>query len=183
MMLYHYDNPDSNYPLKPKNTCSTLMKPVTGLTRNCILKEAQDQNSSIQSEQLCSRIIRKHKLVQENISDYKSKIGNLAVLVREISAKDNPDKEKCLDQQKLLEDQLKNLEALSDLRAQQLNELNKSLKFKQQLEEFNNWISDRYRIAGNTDLGKDTHHCQRLLDRFETWSRETASVSNDKLEI
>ena len=29
----------------------------------------------------------------------------------------------------------------------------------------------------------DNHHCQRLLDRFETWSRETASVSNDKLEI
>lgn len=134
----------------------------------------------LENEHSANRMIRKHNQNMEAINDYESKINNLAGVCRDIENNNNPDKVSCSERQADLETSFANLKNLANTRQDKLNKLFNKLKFKQELEEFNNWLSDKQRLADNSDTGKDTHHSERLLNKFDDWSNETNKLVDDK---
>ena len=144
---------------------------------------ADQAQHNLEDEHAASRMIRKHNQHRAAITDYNQKIASLADICNKIDDNNNPDKETCSAKQRQLEDSFSSLQALADDRNDTLGKLCEKLKLKQELEEFNNWLNDKQRIAENTDTGKDTHHCQRLLDRFEKWADETTNVGEDNFRV
>lgn len=146
----------------------------------CLL--GQDTSATNDDEESAHRHRRRHLQHQAAINDYSDKIETLAHTVKSITEAENPDADICQNKQKSLEKAFASLKQLARERQAALAQKCEKLKLRQEFDEFQNWIDERERIANNSDTGRDSAHCQRLMDRFEGWANETHSVGKDKLD-
>ena len=74
------------------------------------------------------------------------------------------------------------LKDLSVERRQRLDETLKLYRLNREIDDLEQWISDRELIAGSHELGQDFEHVSMLLDRFAAFAQETQQVGNERLE-
>ena len=75
--------------------------------------------------------------------------------------------------------------SLKDLaveRRQRLDETLKLYRLNREIDDLEQWISDRELIAGSHELGQDFEHVNMLLDRFAAFSQETEQIGNERLQ-
>ncbi|CAF0848373.1 unnamed protein product [Didymodactylos carnosus] len=73
------------------------------------------------------------------------------------------------------------LKDLSQERHLRLDETLKLYRLKREIEDLEQWISDRELIAGSHELGQDFEHVNMLLDRFAQFSTETQQIGDERL--
>ncbi|CAF0910362.1 unnamed protein product [Didymodactylos carnosus] len=73
------------------------------------------------------------------------------------------------------------LKDLSQERHLRLDETLKLYKLNREIEDLEQWISDRELIAGSHELGQDFEHVNMLLDRFTQFSTETQQIGDERL--
>ncbi|CAF3784220.1 unnamed protein product, partial [Rotaria sordida] len=74
------------------------------------------------------------------------------------------------------------LKDLSIERRQQLDETLKLYRLHKEIDDLEQWISDRELIAGSHELGQDFEHVSMLLDRFVAFEQETQQIGNERLQ-
>ena len=74
------------------------------------------------------------------------------------------------------------LKDLSVERRQRLEETLKLYRLRREIDDLEQWISDRELIAGSHELGQDFEHVSMLLDRFAAFAQETEQIGNERLQ-
>jgi spectrin beta len=74
------------------------------------------------------------------------------------------------------------LKDLSVERRQRLEETLKLYRLNREIDDLEQWISDRELIAGSHELGQDFEHVSMLLDRFAAFAQETEQIGNERLQ-
>ena len=74
------------------------------------------------------------------------------------------------------------LKDLSVERRQRLDETLKLYRLHREIDDLEQWISDRELIAGSHELGQDFDHVSMLLDRFAAFAHETEQIGNERLQ-
>ena len=74
------------------------------------------------------------------------------------------------------------LKDLSVERRQRLDETLKLYRLNREIDDLEQWISDRELIAGSHELGQDFEHVSMLLDRFAAFAQETEQIGNERLQ-
>jgi spectrin beta len=74
------------------------------------------------------------------------------------------------------------LKDLSVERRQRLEETLKLYRLNREIDDLEQWISDRELIAGSHELGQDFEHVSMLLDRFAAFAHETEQIGNERLQ-
>ncbi|CAF3538071.1 unnamed protein product [Adineta steineri] len=74
------------------------------------------------------------------------------------------------------------LKDLSVERRQRLEETLKLYRLNREIDDLEQWISDRELIAGSHELGQDFEHVNMLLDRFAQFAQETEQIGNERLQ-
>ncbi|CAF4228750.1 unnamed protein product [Rotaria socialis] len=74
------------------------------------------------------------------------------------------------------------LKDLSVERRQRLDETLKLYRLHKEIDDLEQWISDRELIAGSHELGQDFEHVSMLLDRFIAFEQETQQIGNERLQ-
>ncbi len=74
------------------------------------------------------------------------------------------------------------LKDLSVERRQRLEETLKLYRLNREIDDLEQWISDRELIAGSHELGQDFEHVSMLLDRFGAFAQETELIGNERLQ-
>jgi len=74
------------------------------------------------------------------------------------------------------------LKDLSVERRQRLEETLKLYRLNREIDDLEQWISDRELIAGSHELGQDFDHVSMLLDRFAGFAEETQQIGNERLQ-
>ncbi|CAF1060614.1 unnamed protein product [Rotaria sp. Silwood1] len=74
------------------------------------------------------------------------------------------------------------LKDLSIERRQKLDETLKLYRLNKEIDDLEQWISDRELIAGSHELGQDFEHVSMLLDRFVAFEQETQQIGNERLQ-
>lgn len=76
----------------------------------------------------------------------------------------------------------RNLIDLSNERRQRLHQTFDLHRLHRDIDDFEQWISDREIIAGSHDLGLDFEQVSMLLDRFLAFSQETGQIGSERLQ-
>ena len=74
------------------------------------------------------------------------------------------------------------LKDLSVERRQRLDETLKLYRLNREIDDLEQWISDRELIAGSHELGQDFEHVSMLLDRFAAFAQETEQIGSERLQ-
>jgi len=74
------------------------------------------------------------------------------------------------------------LKDLSVERRQRLDETLKLYRLNREIDDLEQWISDRELIAGSHELGQDFEHVNMLLDRFAAFAQETEQIGSERLQ-
>ena len=74
------------------------------------------------------------------------------------------------------------LKDLSIERRQRLDETLKLYRLNREIDDLEQWISDRELIAGSHELGQDFEHVSMLRDRFAAFAQETEQIGNERLQ-
>ena len=136
--------------------------------------------------------IRKQQTMEqtiENYSDILRKLGDKAKsLIQDLDqsslAQDLIDEHYDLinKRQTQLDKLYASLKDLSFERRQRLDETLKLYHLNREIDDLEQWISDRELIAGSHELGQDFEHVSMLLDRFTAFAQETQQIGDERLQ-
>ncbi|CAF1170255.1 unnamed protein product [Adineta ricciae] len=136
--------------------------------------------------------IRKQQTMDQTIENYTDILGELdgkAKKLNEDLTQSSLARDFVHEQQDLItkrQSQLDKLYAsLKDLsveRRQRLEETLKLYRLNREIDDLEQWISDRELIAGSHELGQDFEHVSMLLDRFAAFAQETEQIGNERLQ-
>ena len=136
--------------------------------------------------------IRKQQTTEqtiENYSDILRELGDKAKNLIQDLDQSNLSRDLITEHHELLnkrQTQLDKLYAsLKDLsveRRQRLEETLKLYRLNREIDDLEQWISDRELIAGSHELGQDFEHVSMLLDRFAAFAQETEQIGNERLQ-
>ncbi|CAF3645885.1 unnamed protein product [Adineta steineri] len=136
--------------------------------------------------------IRKQQTMEqtiENYSDILRELGDKAKnLIQDIEQSNlsrdliNEHHDLINKRQTQLDKLYASLKDLSVERRQRLEETLKLYRLNREIDDLEQWISDRELIAGSHELGQDFEHVTMLLDRFAAFAQETEQIGNERLQ-
>ena len=136
--------------------------------------------------------IRKQQTMEqtiENYSDILRELGEKAKQLIQVLDQSDLNRDFVHEHQDLIakrQTQLDKLYAsLKDLsveRRQRLEETLKLYRLNREIDDLEQWISDRELIAGSHELGQDFEHVSMLLERFGAFAAETEQIGNERLQ-
>ncbi|CAF0773539.1 unnamed protein product [Adineta ricciae] len=136
--------------------------------------------------------IRKQQATEqtiENYSDILRELGEKAKnLIQDVEQSNlsrdliNEHHELINKRQTQLDKLYASLKDLSVERRQRLEETLKLYRLHREIDDLEQWISDRELIAGSHELGQDFEHVSMLLDRFAAFAQETEQIGNERLQ-
>ncbi|CAF4444167.1 unnamed protein product, partial [Rotaria sp. Silwood2] len=136
--------------------------------------------------------IRKQQTIDQTIENYRNILHELTERARNLL--DNLNQSNLSDdfvrehndlinkRQIQLDKLYGSLKDLSIERRQQLDETLKLYRLRKEIDDLEQWISDRELIAGSHELGQDFEHVSMLLDRFVAFEQETQQIGNERLQ-
>ncbi|XP_054684656.1 spectrin beta chain, non-erythrocytic 5 [Grus americana] len=155
------------------------MQEILGLLRDidAITEELKELQVLVNSQD-CGKqllevvdLLQKHNLVDSQISSYDDRLTHITQRTAEISKDSTVKPEVLYAKVQMLRQLYQNLTALSKSRKSQLEEALKLFEFFRDCKEEESWISEKWKLARTTTLGKDV-------------SQITASVQKHKaLEV
>ena len=136
--------------------------------------------------------IRKQQTMEqtiENYSDILRELGEKAKqLIQTLNQSDlstdfiHEHQELITKRQTQLDKLYASLKDLSVERRQRLEETLKLYRLNREIDDLEQWISDRELVAGSHELGQDFEHVSMLLDRFAAFAQETEQIGNERLQ-
>ena len=137
-------------------------------------------------------LIRKQQTMEqtiENYSDILRELGDRAKNLNQNLNQSNLPQDLIDEQHDLInkrQTQLDKLYAslkdLSTERRQRLDETLKLYRLNREIDDLEQWISDRELIAGSHELGQDFEHVSMLFDRFTAFAQETQQIGDERLQ-
>ncbi|XP_068017491.1 spectrin beta chain, non-erythrocytic 5 isoform X2 [Melanerpes formicivorus] len=153
-----------------------LLRDIDAITEE--LKELQVLvNSQDYGKQLPEVVdlLQKHNLVDSQISSYDDRLTHISQRTAEISKDSTVKPEVLYAKVQTLRQLYQNLTALSKSRKSQLEEALKLFEFFRDCKEEESWISEKWKLARTTTLGKDVSQITASIQKHKALEAECSS--------
>ncbi|NWW90294.1 SPTN5 protein, partial [Rhynochetos jubatus] len=153
-----------------------LLRDIDAITEE--LKELQVLlNSQDCGKQLLEVVdlLQKHNLVDSQISSYEDRLTHITQRTTEISKDSTVKPEVLYAKVQMLRQLYQNLIALSKSRKSQLEEALKLFEFFRDCKEEESWISEKWKLARTTTLGKDVSQITASIQKHKALEAECNS--------
>ncbi|XP_063188806.1 spectrin beta chain, non-erythrocytic 5 [Chroicocephalus ridibundus] len=159
------------------------MQEILGLLRDTdAITEELKELQVLVSSQDCGKqllevvdLLQKHNLVDSQISSYDDRLTHITQKTAEISKDSTVKPEVLYAKVQMLRQLYQNLTALSKSRKSQLEEALKLFEFFRDCKEEELWISEKWKLARTTTLGKDVSQITASIQKHKALEAECNS--------
>ncbi|KAG7483995.1 hypothetical protein MATL_G00044300 [Megalops atlanticus] len=126
-------------------------------------------------------LLKKHLVVEQTIEDYAERIGLLSQHCRQLLELGHPDSEQISKQQSQVDRLYVSLKDLVEERKSKLEQQYWLYQLSREVEDLEQWISEREVVASSHELGQDLEHVTMLQEKFTEFSSETRSLGQERV--
>ncbi|KAM9251693.1 spectrin beta chain, non-erythrocytic 2 [Cariama cristata] len=127
-------------------------------------------------------MVSKHSVLEQALRDYAHTMHQLSVQSREMVAGGHPESERLTLRQGQVDKLYASLKDLAEERRATLQEHQRLCQLKRDLDDLEQWISEREVVAASHELGQDYEHVTMLRDKFREFSRDTSSIGQERVD-
>lgn len=126
-------------------------------------------------------LMKKHDILEQSVEDYADNIRQLGETARQL----NNENQALGDQVTVKQAQLDKLYAgLKDLAGERRARLDEALQLfmlNREVDDLEQWISERELVAASQELGQDYDHVTLLWERFKEFAQDTNAVGSERV--
>ena len=124
-------------------------------------------------------LMKKHDTLEQSVEDYADTIRQLGETARQLT------NEQYGEQVAVKQSQLDKLYAgLKDLAGERRARLDEALQLfmlNREVDDLEQWISERELVAASQELGQDYDHVTLLWERFKEFAQDTAAIGSERV--
>uniref|UniRef100_A0A8B9PK53 Uncharacterized protein n=1 Tax=Apteryx owenii TaxID=8824 RepID=A0A8B9PK53_APTOW len=127
-------------------------------------------------------MVSKHLVLEQALRDYAHTVHQLSAQSRELVASGHPESERLTLRQGQVDKLYASLKELAEERRAKLQEHQRLCQLKRDVDDLEQWISEREVVAASHELGQDYEHVTMLRDKFREFSRDTSSIGQERVD-
>ncbi|XP_033927552.1 spectrin beta chain, non-erythrocytic 2 isoform X1 [Melopsittacus undulatus] len=127
-------------------------------------------------------MVSKHLVLEQALRDYAHTVHQLSAQSRDMVASGHPESERLTLRQGQVDKLYASLKELAEERRAALQEHHRLCQLKRDLDDLEQWISEREVVAASHELGQDYEHVTMLRDKFREFSRDTSSIGQERVD-
>ncbi|XP_054653191.1 spectrin beta chain, erythrocytic isoform X2 [Dunckerocampus dactyliophorus] len=127
--------------------------------------------------------LKRHTILKQAVDDYADSIRNLADRAQKMFAEDHPDGEKIMRRQGQVDKQYAGLRELAQDRSRKLEHTYQHFLLSREVDDLEQWISERDVVASSQEMGQDLDHVTLLRDKFREFARETGMLGQERVDL
>uniref|UniRef100_A0A8C4WF71 Spectrin beta chain n=1 Tax=Gopherus evgoodei TaxID=1825980 RepID=A0A8C4WF71_9SAUR len=135
-------------------------------------------------ELIAQAMVKKHLVMEQALDDYAQTIHQLSNQSRDMVASDgsSPCSERLTLRQGQVDKLYASLKDLAEERRGKLQEHQRLCQLKRDVDDLEQWISEREVVAASHELGQDYEHVTMLRDKFREFSRDTSNIGQERVD-
>uniref|UniRef100_A0A7M4F6G7 Spectrin beta chain n=1 Tax=Crocodylus porosus TaxID=8502 RepID=A0A7M4F6G7_CROPO len=133
-------------------------------------------------ELIAQAMLKKHLVLEQALEDYAQTIHQLSAQSRDMVASGHPESERLRLRQGQVDKLYASLKDLAGERRGQLQEQQRLCQLKRDVDDLEQWISEREVVAASHELGQDYEHVTMLRDKFREFSRDTSAIGQERVD-
>ncbi|XP_048483411.1 spectrin beta chain isoform X1 [Plutella xylostella] len=126
-------------------------------------------------------LMKKHEILEQGVEDYAHTIRALGDTVRHLTAGNHPLSEQISVKQSQVDKLYAGLKDLAGERRAKLDEALRLFQLSREVDDLEQWITERELVASSHELGQDYDHVTLLWERFKEFARETQAVGSERV--
>nr|XP_034832695.1 spectrin beta chain isoform X2 [Maniola hyperantus] len=126
-------------------------------------------------------LMKKHEILEQAVDDYAQTIRQLGETVRQLTSEEHPLSEQISVKQSQVDKLYAGLKDLAGERRAKLDEALRLFQLSREVDDLEQWITERELVASSQELGQDYDHVTLLWERFKEFARETQSVGAERV--
>ncbi|XP_050344038.1 spectrin beta chain isoform X6 [Nymphalis io] len=126
-------------------------------------------------------LMKKHEILEQAVDDYAQTIRQLGETVRQLTSEEHPLSEQISVKQSQVDKLYAGLKDLAGERRAKLDEALRLFQLSREVDDLEQWITERELVASSQELGQDYDHVTLLWERFKEFARETQSVGSERV--
>ncbi|XP_034531254.1 spectrin beta chain, erythrocytic [Notolabrus celidotus] len=134
-------------------------------------------------EQSAMVMLKRHMILKQAVDDYSDSIQKLADRAQKLFSEDHPDGEDIIRRQGQVDKQYAGLKELAEDRCKKLDHTYHHFLLSREVEELEQWISEKDVVASSQEMGQDLDHVTLLRDRFREFARETGMAGQERVDL
>ncbi|XP_075227745.1 spectrin beta chain, non-erythrocytic 5 kst isoform X2 [Lycorma delicatula] len=138
----------------------------------------EEMDANLQSKQVgsdlrnCKQLLKKHQILENDVSQWKQKIGDLVALGQEMAHEGHFDADNILKASQDCQEKFASLQEPARKRREALEESLRFHKFGFELETELGWIREHLSLASSETLGQNLHQAQSLHKKHKKLEAE-----------
>ncbi|MBN3270904.1 SPTB2 protein, partial [Polyodon spathula] len=133
-------------------------------------------------EQSAMVMLKRHLTLQQAVCTYENSIKQLADRAQKLLAQDHPEGEQILRRQGQVDKQYTSLKELAEERGMKLQHVYYLFQLNREVEDLEQWITEREMMASSQEMGQDIDHVTTLRDKFRDFARDTGSIGQERVD-
>ncbi|KPI92466.1 Spectrin beta chain [Papilio xuthus] len=126
-------------------------------------------------------LMKKHEILEQAVDDYAQTIRQLGETVRQLTSEEHPLSEQISVKQSQVDKLYAGLKDLAGERRAKLDEALRLFQLSREVDDLEQWITERELVASSQELGQDYDHVTLLWERFKEFARETQAVGSERV--
>lgn len=132
-------------------------------------------------ETTAQNLMKKHENLEQSVEDYANTIRTLGETARQLTTEQIPYGDAVSVKQSQLDKLYAGLKDLAGERRARLDEALQLFMLNREVDDLEQWISERELVAGSHELGQDYDHVTLLWERFKEFAQDTATVGGERV--
>lgn len=126
-------------------------------------------------------LMKKHDILEQSVEDYADNIRQLGETARQLNAEHQAHGDQVTVKQAQLDKLYAGLKDLAGERRARLDEALQLFMLNREVDDLEQWISERELVAGSQELGQDYDHVTLLWERFKEFAQDTNAVGSERV--
>uniref|UniRef100_A0A8C6Y0T9 Spectrin beta chain n=1 Tax=Naja naja TaxID=35670 RepID=A0A8C6Y0T9_NAJNA len=133
-------------------------------------------------ELIAQAMVKKHLGMEQALEGYAQTVHQLSVQSRDMVNNGHPESERINLRQGQVDKLYASLKDLAEERRAKLQEHLRLCQLKREVDDLEQWISEREVVAASHELGQDYEHVTMLRDKFREFSRDTSTIGQERVD-
>uniref|UniRef100_A0AAX7V9E5 Spectrin beta chain n=1 Tax=Astatotilapia calliptera TaxID=8154 RepID=A0AAX7V9E5_ASTCA len=134
-------------------------------------------------EQSAMLMLKRQVILKQAVDDYADSIQKLADRAQKMFGEEHPDGEEIIRRQSQVDKQYAGLKELAEDRRKKLDLTFNHFLLSREVEDLEQWISERDVVASSQEMGQDLDHVTLLRDKFRDFARETGMLGQERVDM
>uniref|UniRef100_A0ABD2X9X6 Spectrin beta chain n=1 Tax=Trichogramma kaykai TaxID=54128 RepID=A0ABD2X9X6_9HYME len=126
-------------------------------------------------------LMKKHESLEHAVEDYAETIRQLGETSRQLIGDQHPLADQIAVKQSQVDKLYAGLKDLAGERRAKLDEALQLFMLNREVDDLEQWISEREMVAGSHELGQDYDHVTLLWERFREFAKDTEAIGSERV--